>query len=80
MYDIQYYIQKSKVIYIMFNYEFLKIDYLNYSSLLYYACEFYILAPDGATLTSFSRESLENPKKILRKPFKYFDSQMDLCS
>ncbi len=37
----------------MFNYEFLKIDYLNYSSLLYYACEFHMLASDGATLTSF---------------------------
>jgi len=26
----------------------------------------------------FSRESLENPKKILRKPFRYFDSQVEL--
>ena len=67
MNDIQYYVQKSKVIYIMFNYEFLKIDYLNYSSLLYYACEFHILAPQWGYANKLFKKALFRKFAFLKK-------------
>jgi hypothetical protein len=42
-------------------------SYLNHASLLYDTYEFHILAPDGATLTSFSRTVCKDEDHVMNR-------------